>query len=44
MYYRIISLGPHLYGLGDHRQPGDNPSPSVTLGELTFHCVTEKVK
>ena len=33
-------LRPHLYGVGDPRQP----SPRVTLGDLTFQCVVEKVK
>ena len=34
---------PHLYGLQDPRKPLSN-SPRVTLGDLTFHCVVEKVK
>ena len=36
----MVFLRPHLYGLGYLRQP----SPGVTLGELTFTCVVVKFK
>ena len=37
---RDVRLRPHLYGLGYPRQP----SPRVTLGELTFHLFLGQVQ